>query len=329
VKFILTVDTEADNQWKHGIPLSTENIRYVPRLQELCDRYHVVPTYLVTSEVCEDAFAQETLREYARKGDAEVGAHLHSWTTPPFDDAVGLRFNDRYHPFATELSDSLLRSKISNLTRQIENSFGLRPTSFRSGRYGFDGRVARVLIEHGYLVDSSVTPLVDWSDTPGMPGGTGGMSFSDARIEPHAINSDGKTLWEMPITILPTRFPLTKSDQLTRLYLRFYHSMPSTVMRKLYLGNQPLWFRPYKYTTLADFVRLLRIADRKRLGFIVMMFHSSELMAGGSPYWKDESDLDKLYDLLEKLFEELGKREITSLTLSQAGQELRSQKPLC
>lgn len=329
MKFILTIDTEADNQWTHGIPISTRNIRNIPRLQELCDRYHVLPTYLVTSEVCEDAFAREILREYVRKGDAEVGAHLHSWTTPPFEDTEGLRFNDRYHPFATELSDSLLGSKILNLTRQIENSFGLRPTSFRSGRYGFDGRVARVLIKHGYLVDSSVTPLVDWSDTSGMPGGAGGMNFSDARIEPHAINSDGKTLWEIPITILPTRFPLTTSDRLTRLYLRFDRSIPSAMMRKLYLGNQPLWFRPYKHTTLPDFVRLLRIADRKRLGFIVMMFHSSELMAGGSPYWKDESDLDKLYDLLKRLLEELKKREITSVTLTQAGQELRSQKTLC
>ena len=34
--FVLTVDTEADNQWSHGVPLTTENVRYWEPFQHVC-----------------------------------------------------------------------------------------------------------------------------------------------------------------------------------------------------------------------------------------------------------------------------------------------------
>jgi hypothetical protein len=130
MEFILTIDTEGDNQWDHGRELTTENIKFVPRFQDLCDKYLIKPTYLVTSEVCEDPFAREIFSDYLLKDKAEIGAHLHSWTTPPYEDKEGYRFNDPNHAFANELPDDLLSRKIKNLTDQIESSFGRRPLSF-------------------------------------------------------------------------------------------------------------------------------------------------------------------------------------------------------
>ncbi|MDE3213546.1 MAG: deacetylase, partial [Bacteroidota bacterium] len=174
MKFIITIDTEGDNQWDHGRALTVENIRYVPRFQELCEKFQIQPTYLVTTEVCEDPFAKEIFSDYARKGRAEIGAHLHSWSTPPFLDKDGFRFNDPSHTFATELPHDLLEEKIKNLTRQIRESFGIQPLSFRSGRYGFNEQVGKVLSDYGYLVDSSVTPYTSWVSNKGAPGGSGG-----------------------------------------------------------------------------------------------------------------------------------------------------------
>ncbi len=182
MQFILTIDTEADNQWNHGIPISTDNIRYVPRFQRLCDQFQIKPTYLVTSEICGDQFARDIFREYRSNGRAEIGAHLHSWTTPPFEDTEGLRYNDPNHPFATELSESLLDKKIANLTLQIQDSFGVAPTSFRSGRFGFNDTCAKLLVKHRYLVDSSVTPYVNWSGHKGLPGGISRAILSGSRI---------------------------------------------------------------------------------------------------------------------------------------------------
>ncbi|MBE0653874.1 MAG: hypothetical protein IH594_08755, partial [Bacteroidales bacterium] len=158
MKFIITIDTEGDNQWDHGRDLTVENIKFVPRFQALCEKYGIKPTYLVTSEVCQDVFAKGLFTEYLSEGLAEVGAHLHSWTTPPFLQRDGFRKNDASHAFASELPYDLLNDKIATLTEQITASFGQRPTSFRSGRYGFNGNVAKSLIANSYVVDSSVTP---------------------------------------------------------------------------------------------------------------------------------------------------------------------------
>ena len=131
MRFILTLDTEGDNQWDHGRNLTVENITYVPRFQNLCEKYKIKPTYLVTSEVAQDKIAREILATYSKTEKAEIGAHLHSWTTPPFIDKEGYRKNDVHHAFATELPSDLLENKIRELTNQIETSFGKRPTSLR------------------------------------------------------------------------------------------------------------------------------------------------------------------------------------------------------
>ena len=84
MKFILTIDTEGDNQWDHGRELTVENIKFIPRFQDLCNKYLIRPTYLVTSEVCEDSYAKEIFTDYLSKEAAEIGAHLAFMDNTPF-----------------------------------------------------------------------------------------------------------------------------------------------------------------------------------------------------------------------------------------------------
>ena len=37
--FIITIDTESDNQWDSSKNQTTENARFIPRFQELCEKY--------------------------------------------------------------------------------------------------------------------------------------------------------------------------------------------------------------------------------------------------------------------------------------------------
>ena len=41
MKLILSVDTEADNQWETGASLTTTNLEHVPRFQALCERFEL------------------------------------------------------------------------------------------------------------------------------------------------------------------------------------------------------------------------------------------------------------------------------------------------
>jgi hypothetical protein len=323
MKLILTIDTEGDNQWEHGRDLRVENIKFVPRFQGLCEKHNIKPVYLVTSEVCEDEFSREIFSDYLNKGKAEIGAHLHSWTTPPFLDKDGYRYNDPKHAYASDLDESILNEKIKYLTAQIESSFGQRPASFRSGRYGFNEKVAKVLAENSYLVDSSVTPYTNWIYNIDVPAGNGGPDFSDKRPFPYLYSFGNYSLAEIPITVLPTRFPLNRNQRLAEFcFKNVGRSIILKGIRKLVYKNQPLWLRPFEWSTLNLFDEILNEASRIKLQYIVMMFHSSELMPGCSQYRPDEESVDRLYDLLESLFDLLHSREISSLTLTEAAKSL-------
>jgi hypothetical protein len=324
LNFILTIDTEGDNQWDHGRELTVENIKFVPRFQDLCERFFIRPTYLVTSEVCEDNFAKEIFSEYLLKDKAEIGAHLHPWTTPPFQNKDGYRYNDTNHAFAYEFPEVLLVEKIKNLTDQIETSFGKRPLSFRSGRYGFNEDLARILADNSYLIDSSVTPYTSWSGQKGMPGGGGGPDFVDKTPFPYRYNFAAGSLLEIPVTILPTRFPLNRNKNIAENYFRNVdNNLLLRLFRKLFFSNQPLWLRPLQWMHIGLFDELLKESMNIKLPFIVMMFHSSELMPGGSIYRADKDSIEKLYDLLEHFFVLLHDKNIDSVTLSEAAKKCK------
>jgi hypothetical protein len=323
MEFIISIDTEGDNQWEFGSELTVKNIQYVPRFQELCEKFGIKPTYLVTTEVCNDQYSQQLFTDYWSDGRAEIGAHLHLWTTPPFEDREGYRSNDANHGFANELSDELLSAKLKNLTEHITSAFGKRPTSFRSGRYGFNDRVAHHLAENGYIVDSSVTPLLSWASYKGLPDGEGGPDFIDRTPFPYTYGTAGKTLIEIPVSILSTRFPLNRNRQLSGYFFRHVdNSFILKGFRKILFRDQPLWFRPNPWMTMNHFEELIDESFRINLPYIVMMFHSSELMPGCSIYRPDNDSIEKLYELLGNFFNLLKNKNIASVTLTEAAKKI-------
>ena len=184
MKLILTVDTEADNQWDVGAELTTDNLGYVPRFQALCEHFEFPPTYLCTYEVVTSAVFDGTLGQPARNGHAEIGAHLHPWSTPPFDavwdDA------DRGHPYPSELPTELFQSKLRTLTATLSDRLGQAPTSYRAGRWGFSAAQVAPMVRLGYLVDCSITPLVSWVGDLGLR--EGGPDFRKAPLAPYGLS---------------------------------------------------------------------------------------------------------------------------------------------
>jgi len=287
MKLIVTVDTEADDQWNEQAGLSVENVYALPRFQALCEKYAVVPTYFVTYEVAADLQTAALLREWQDKGAGEVGAHLHPWTTPPLEAGEG---NSRAFP--SELSDEKLRAKLTVLTEKIGSIFGRRPTSYRAGRWGFDARQAALLKELGYVFDSSITPRVSWKKSRGALQGHGGPDFTKENAIPHMLN--GQVL-EVPMTILRAGF-----------------------FRRL------RWLRIFENTTKRDLENVIGAAERMRLPAVVFMIHSSELVAGKSPYVKDERALARVYARLEELFALCKEKGIASVTASAFAQEFHA-----
>ena len=315
---IITIDTEADNQWLRPSPTTTENVRFLPRFQELCNRFDFKPTWLSTWLMVKNPVFVDFVSPHLEAGCAEVGAHIHPWTTPPIDEAV--EGDGSFHAFPHELPLELFKAKMTSLTELITDTFEA-PISYRAGRYGFNETHIDVLLELGYKVDCSVVPYTTISRSPGMPGGVGGMDFRTAR--PHVYFPDYKdcrkpgnsTLLEVPVTVLFPKWPLRSIPALQSVLAQNDLSLISRALNKY--GYGPRWLRPSKRNSAADLIEVCRAAQKSGAPFLEMMFHSSELMPGCSPNFPDETSIERLYETFETLFTWLRKEGVQGATLGE------------
>lgn len=296
---LVTIDTEGDAIWARPPTVTTKNAAFLPRFQALCEAYGLRPTYLTNYEMARSPVFRELGIDILERKVGEIGMHLHAWDSPP---DYPLTANDRlYHPYLIEYPTHVMVSKVAYLTDLLEDTFGVRMVSHRSGRWSFDATYARVLLERGYRVDCSVTPYVSWRWTPGDPrreGGTDFSSFPDSAyfLDLEDISRAGPSaLLEVPVTIVPTR-PVAH-----RLIPRLFPSPTLTgrAVRRLFPVR---WLRPNG----RNLDHLLRIVDRavvEKRPYLEFMLHSSELMPGGSPTFRDEESIETLYRDLEQLLE--------------------------
>lgn len=313
---IITIDTEADNQWARPKSLTLENKRFLPRFQSLCDRFAFRPTYLCTYEMVVDPEFQDIVGPYQESGRAEIGAHLHPWTSPPFgpEEPQGTD----HHTFPSELSLETFELKMAHLGAAIKSAFGRAPTSYRAGRYGFCESQTDVLSRLGYRVDCSVAPFMTYSHVAGMPGGRGGADFRKARPEPYLLpggsGRDGGRVVEVPITILFAREPIASWPACQGWLADHPSHLVTRLLRRS--GFFPEWFRPGRDVAGSDLIRIYNSAKRRGLPCAEMMFHSSELMPGCSPTFPDESSIERLYTTFEEVFRHIAQDEGRGATLT-------------
>jgi hypothetical protein len=309
--FMVGVDTEADDQWtlEGRKRLSVENARALPRLQELCDKYGVRPSYLVTHEMATREPARSILRDLSATGRCEIGAHLHPWSSPPY------REQDLVGRYPSQLDDAQLETQLRELTDAIETSVGVRPVSYRAGRHGFDARSLRILETLGYRVDTSIDPLFNETRK-------GGPSFAGAPVTPYPagpglIAAGTSSVLEIPVSSATSPY-LPKSLE------RLYTSLPAIPWRGYFkrLGIRAVWLRP-SYSSVEDAKALASSLVGRGVPTLNMLFHSSELVPNGSPYNRTEGDVDGFFAKLEAVFEHIMKRlEARGVTYRECAEAL-------
>lgn len=158
--FLITIDTEGDNLWQNHDRITTENTRFLPRFQALCEKYAFKPVYLTNYEMVMDPAYVEFARDVIARGVGEVGMHLHAWNSPPL---TPLTDDDwRHKPYLIEYPTDQIRAKVDHMTKLLEDAFQTKMLSHRAGRWAFNEYYASLLLEYGYQVDCSVTPRVNW-----------------------------------------------------------------------------------------------------------------------------------------------------------------------
>ncbi|KLU14233.1 MULTISPECIES: polysaccharide deacetylase family protein [Xenorhabdus] len=306
--FIITIDTEGDDLWQNSGQISTKNTHYLPRFQNLCERFGFKPVWLTNYEMAMDGSYIEFAKDVIARNTGEIGMHLHAWNSPPI---VPLTDDDmHYKPYLIEYPKDQIKAKVDLMTHLLEDKLQTKMLSHRAGRWAFNEYYAQLLVEYGYQVDCSVTPKVNWNFTKGDPNGNGGTDYS--RFPDHAYFMDLQDISKeghSPLLQVP-------------MSIQYKHSAVMNFIKQKYdrlRGKQRSpsvnWLRS-KGGNLAQMKTVVQQTLSNGSDYVEFMLHSSEFMPGGSPTFKSEEQIEQLYQDLEGLFEFL-KPLVQGMTLKE------------
>ncbi len=187
---IVIVDTEEEFDWSAPPDRNANSVNaidYVHLAQDVFNEYGVKPCYVVDYPVASKEKSINVIKSFLDQGECEIGAQLHPWVTPPFEEKLSA-----YNTFAGNLSAELELAKIGALTKMIEESFSVRPVAYKAGRYGLGPNTAGIIEKLGYEIDLSVCPAFDFSPI-------GGPNYEEYSCEPFRFGSQNGLL-EVPLT---------------------------------------------------------------------------------------------------------------------------------
>lgn len=302
--FIITVDTEGDNlwQWQEGKVITTKNTAYIPRFQELCEKFGFVPSYLTNYEMAMDDIWVQYSKKKRESGKCEIGLHIHAWNSPPI---VPLENKFGGNAYITEYDDSIIREKIHFLKELLSKRFECKIQSARSGRWATDNRYFEALADEGITVDCTIAPYINFTGIPGCSV-QNGPNYINCKTIPHEISPG---VLEIPMTTRVVKWNSSGS---------FKHRIKSLLI------GEKMWLRPIKLSK--DYLKAL---TNKVIGegtdYLEFMIHSSELMPGGSPYYKTQEDIEEQFKLMNWYFKYVSDIGFEGLCLSDYARIIRGE----
>lgn len=311
----VSIDTEEDNWGEHPMDAATvENIGLLPRLQDLFEKWGARATYVINRPPLLDAESIEVLGALAARDDVEIGAHCHPWNTPPLHDEGGPRSMMFRHTVEEN------RAKIAEIRRCLLAELGVRPETFRTGRWGFGSTVAHAVLEEGFTIDSSVSPFIDWSATDAGP------DYSTAPHRPYRFDP-GAPLVPKPdgaLLQLPTTVGFLKSGDQRAWARRWFGIRRSPLGRFKAIGLlersgllQKRWLSP-ETASGDDLVRLTDawVASGER--FVQLTFHSCTLLPGATPFVGDREAQERFFAAIETFLRHCSASGYRFRTLAEA-----------
>lgn len=275
IHFCFTLDTEPDNLWEPFTKLEFDHFAHLYNFHTAMTNRGAKPVYLTTSEVAQSKEAARVMDAILSTGKAELGAHYHSWTRDwPFEmPPLG---KPPLQAMAHQLGQPLEEKMLSYTCNALEKSFGVRPRSYRGGRWSFNQDSLVSLRNSGILVDTTVTPGRTWQD-PTHPL----LDGPDYRKHPRhpyylRVGSSEPFAESGDILELPVGAGYVSPGRLGSM-----SSPIGTVTRKVFNAmKRPhgwLWLRPTSMTR-QQMRACLETLQRDNIPVWVAMIHSSEIV---------------------------------------------------
>jgi hypothetical protein len=299
-RLLVVVDTEEEFDW--SAPFARENVSVTAiaearRLQSVVEPYRLKPTYVCDFPVASTLSSASTLAEFASRGVARIGAHLHPWVTPPFDEPLVPEMS-----FGCNLGASIERAKIAYLQEAIVRNMGVTPRVFKAGRYGFGETTAEILEGSGFTVDTSVVPHMDFTTEKGP-------SFNGFTPAPGRFGRN-RAMLELPCTTGFIGTGRKSGEPLHRLastsVLRPFRAVGilarTGVLNKVMLSPEG--------NTLEEMKALTRALHADGLRTFSMTLHSPSLKPGCTRYVRSTAERDEFLKTIDRycefFFSEMG-----------------------
>lgn len=305
-RLVTMVDAEEAFDWSRPFSRDASDVSSMAKqhlAHRVFKRHGVVPLYLADYPVANQDAGRAPLRELLRDGACEVGAQMHPWVTPPFEELVC-----EHNSYAGNLPPALELEKARRLTDKLAEAFGDRPLIYRTGRFGVGPRTADVLRHLGYLADTSVTP--GWQ--PNCQGQWGSWGIS---ARPYWCDRD-RTLLEIPVTgALVGRLARRYGARLGPVAFHRLAGRTGLTGALSHLGLLERIRLSPEGMTLDEAKRLVRVmvADGHRT--FVLTYHSPSLAPGNTPYVRSAADLDHFLAWLDGFYtffrEEVGGQPVS------------------
>ena len=295
----VVVDTEAEFDWTQPFGRDLTNVTAFDAIgcgQAIFDRYGLRPVYVVDYPIASQDRSVKRLRAMLEQDACYVGAHLHPWTTPPFEEQVS-----NHNSYPGNLPADLEEQKLAVLVATIRRRLGVSPMFYKAGRYGVGAATARSLVRQGIKVDLSVLAGADLRST-------GGPDFRGLSSVPYRV--DGGRLLSMPVTRSTIGFAPglgRLSDAVQQVPgLRWLRMQP--ILSRLRIADT-ITLTP-EGVTAAEQICLIKAMLQQGKRQFVMHYHSPSLSPGHTPYVRTPEDADRFVQRIEDVcryfFEDLG-----------------------
>ncbi|MEE2692505.1 MAG: glycosyltransferase [Pseudomonadota bacterium] len=286
-RMIVTVDTEEMFDWDSfdQAPFAVAAPEGVDRFQIVCASFGARPLYFLTQPVIEDAASAAYFRYLQDRGAADLGLHLHQWTTPPYG-----AYDGEYYSWQCNLPAELQAEKLRQLGAAYERAFSRRARAHRAGRYGVDRGAYHAIAAAGIDLDFSPSAAFDFSKS-------GGPDFRAMGNWPFEVSTEHGNVFVTPVC--GAHFIPGVNMALPKRAAPGFNDSRGGALHSLI---EPLRLSPEgaRHKELAAMTRRFVAEDTPVLTFSL---HSTSLTPGATPYARDEAGVDALLDACKRYFE--------------------------
>ena len=290
-QLVVVIDTEEEFDWSASPDRSANGVTAmssIERVQEIFDEYGIVPCYVVDYPVVSQKEGYLLLANIHADSRCEIGAHLHPWVNPPFDEQLSSA-----NTYAGNLPRQLEQAKLRQLRNKIEEVFNIRPSIYKAGRYGIGHNTPSILHELGFDIDLSVCPPVDFR-------ADGGPDFRDAHAEPFWYD-ESKNLLEIPVTGAFVGWLGGLSSRVYDYAGKIEILKAKAILSRL-LAVDRLMLSPEGFGS-QDHIKLTDYLFRRGVRTFTWSFHSTSVEPGMAPYVRNIRDLELFLDSFRRYFD--------------------------